>query len=114
MWIKSYLMDRQQYVGIDGTDSSMLQVVSGVPQGSVLGLLLFINYINNVATTIDPDSKINNYGWRIKHCYFNGLLSLTTVCIHIESCLWTFVTIPISPFFNSENFNLLVYYYDIV
>ena len=34
-------------------------------------------------------------------------------CVHtpfIESCLWAFVTIPISQFFNSENFSLLVHY----
>lgn len=37
-WVKRYLLDREQFVGIDGCDSTSLQVLSGVPQDSVLGL----------------------------------------------------------------------------
>ena len=41
-WIKSYLSDRSQYVKLDGTASKSHKLQYGVPQGSVLGPLLFI------------------------------------------------------------------------
>lgn len=65
-WIESWLRDRRQKVGIRGKFSEWIKILSGVPQGSVLGPLLFVIFINDIDLGIV--SKISKFADDTKLC----------------------------------------------
>ena len=57
-WIRCFLTKRTQSVMINGKKSKPAKVLYGVPQGSVLGPILFLIYVNDLPNTADTTVKL--------------------------------------------------------
>jgi hypothetical protein len=62
-WIQNWLANRKQSVVIDGSTSDAVSVDSGVPQGSVLDLGLFLYYIHDLQSRLTSMSSTNSMSY---------------------------------------------------
>jgi len=71
--LKSFLTGRMQHVKVGDVFSSYRSVISGVPQGSVLGPILFILYINDISECLPSDIHVKLYADDLKsYCKINN------------------------------------------
>ena len=67
-WIQNYLLNRTQRVIVNGVLSDIVEILSGVPQGSVLGPLLFLIYINDLPSFVISESYLFADDTKIFRC----------------------------------------------
>jgi len=79
-WISSFLSCCQQRVVINGNQSTWLPVLSGVPQGTVLGPLLFLLYINDIETDVTSEIRLFT-----DDCIVYRTIKSSTDCVVLQS-----------------------------
>ena len=67
-WIEAFLRNRSQIVRVNGEESFSAPVLSGIPQGSVLGPILFVIYINDLPDSITSDTFMFADDTKILRC----------------------------------------------
>lgn len=84
-WIDAFLSNRFQYVCIDSCVSGLCSVISGVPQGSVLGPVLFIVYVNDISDCIVPNVTVKLFADDTK--LYTVISKNIDNCAQLQLCL---------------------------
>ena len=66
-WFHNFLSQRKQQVVVNGVSSSVTRVTSGVPQGTVLGPMLFLIYISDIGDNISAVKKVHVDDTKVKN-----------------------------------------------
>ena len=82
-WFKSYLSNRKQYVSINVYDSNLADVTFGVLQGSVLGPLLFLIYINDLNQGL-KFCKVHHFEDDTKLLHFSKLVNRVNKYVNFD------------------------------
>jgi len=77
-WFRSYLTNRQQYVSIDNCNSNCSVMRTGVPQGSVLGPVLFLLYINDMSKCSDKLNFVHFADDTTVFCSGDGIIDVAS------------------------------------
>ena len=82
-WFQSCLKDRKQYISINGYNCKHLSISLGVPQGSALGPLLFLIYINDLNTAI-KHCKVHHFVDDTNLLHINGSIKKLNKTISLD------------------------------
>jgi len=84
-WIKNFLTDRKQRVRVNGKFSCWAKVLNGIPQGSILGLLLFIIFRNDLVDVCEENIKMYLFADDAKmYCHIENVADKDKLQIRIE------------------------------